>query len=84
MINSVVELLNNQIQELRFNFTESKFESRLKINDFPAVFFDNYAGGNVAGGSYSWLQKKHKNGTLHEPATIATLYIYSEALFQGN
>ena len=73
MINSVVELLNNQIQDIRFRFSESKFNSQLKINNFPAVFFDNYAGGNVGGGSYNWLQKKHENRTLHEPATIATL-----------
>lgn len=58
MINSVVELLNNQIQDIRFRFSESKFKSQLKINNFPAVFFDNYAGGNVGGGSYNWLQKK--------------------------
>ena len=73
MINSVVQLLNNQIQDIRFRFSESKFESQLKINNFPAVFFDNYAGGNVAGGSYNWLQKKHENRSLHEPTTIATL-----------
>jgi hypothetical protein len=53
MINSVVELLNNQIQDIRFRFSESKFNSQLKINNFPAVFFDNYAGGNIAGGSYN-------------------------------
>ena len=61
MINSVVELLNNQIQDIRFRFSESKFKSQLKINNFPAVFFDNYAGG-----TYNWLQKKHENrNTMH-------------------
>lgn len=82
MIDSVIQLLNNQVSDIRFDFSESKFESRLKINDFPAVFFDNYPQGKIATQTSSWIQKKHRNGTIHEPATIATLLYIQKHFFR--
>lgn len=62
--------LNELTHNLKFRFYEDKFESSLKFENFAPIFFNNNAGGVVAGGSYNWIKNKHINKSVHEPATI--------------
>ena len=69
--NFVVQLLNRATNELDFHFSEDRYESAVNINGAPPIFFSDNAGGKVAGGSASWVKSKHKNSSIHEPATVA-------------
>lgn len=62
--------LNNATNTLKFRYLEEQAESVLKINDFAPIFFSDSAGGTVAGGSINWVKAKHKNKSIHEPATV--------------
>lgn len=64
-------LLNDATNDLKFCYSEARFESTLQINDYTPIFFSDNAGGTVAGGSAHWIREKHKNKSVHEPATIA-------------
>jgi FkbM family methyltransferase len=66
-----LQLLHKHLELLQYSFCENALESTLKVNNFLPVYFDNKAGGKVAGGSYSWIKNKHSNGSIHEPSTIA-------------
>jgi FkbM family methyltransferase len=70
--------LSDITSNLKFYFSEDEFESTLKINNFPPIFFNNNAGGTVAEGSYNWLKNKHQNKSVHEPATIAAFAFLQE------
>ncbi|BAZ45968.1 methyltransferase FkbM family protein [Chondrocystis sp. NIES-4102] len=68
--NCIATSLNDLTHNLKFHFCEDKFESSLKFENFAPIFFNNNAGGVVAGGSYNWIKSKHINKSVHEPATI--------------
>ncbi len=73
----IVEKLNSQFNDINTVFQQDRFEGHLKINNFSPIYFDNSAGGPIANGSCNWLQIKHRNGLIHEPATLAALlFIY--------
>ena len=65
--------LNETLKNFVFNFRIKDNKSVLQIENFSEIYFPNTAGGNIAGGSYSWTNQKHKNGGIHEPAMIAAL-----------
>lgn len=67
---STVKSLNHIVNNLDFHFSESKFESTLKIDNFSPIYFNKNAGGIVAGGSNKWITNKHTNQSIHEPATV--------------
>lgn len=70
MVNQPLRQLTNITSNLDVHFSINDFEPTIKIKDFPQIFFDDNAGGKVAGGSCNWLKNKHKNKSVHEPATI--------------
>lgn len=73
MTSSISEKLSETINSISFQFSESKLESRLKINNYPPVFFDNHLENKRVCTTANWIRRCHESGSLHEPATIAAL-----------
>jgi FkbM family methyltransferase len=69
----VLQKLNNYLHNLNFLFSQSRFESTLTIDNFLPIFFDNGADRTITNRCFDWLKVKHKNNSIHEPATIAAL-----------
>lgn len=66
-----IKKLNEALHHLEFQYYQNEFESSLAISNFPPIFFSNDAGGDILGGSDNWIRKKHADGSIHEPATVA-------------
>jgi FkbM family methyltransferase len=77
-LSGIENALNERLKDFKFNFKTATDKSALQIEQFPEIFFPNSAGGSVSGGSFSWINQKHRNGAIHEPAMIAALVALSE------
>jgi FkbM family methyltransferase len=71
MVASLSERINSRASLLDWKFTEATEVQKLVINYNRPLLFSTSAGGQVAGGSAKWMRKKHNDGGIHEPGTIA-------------
>jgi FkbM family methyltransferase len=71
LANEIEQQLNLTLKHFQYAFKNLENKSVLRIEDSPEIYFLNTAGGKVAGGSFAWVNQKHKNGGIHEPAMVA-------------
>jgi len=76
-----MQILNQELQNLTWNYFESEGNQYVEVNDTVLMVFDKSASGNAKMGSKNWLANKHMDGQIHEPATVAA-FVAMKTLFQ--
>jgi FkbM family methyltransferase len=70
--------VNARLADLTYTYGADEHGHRLAVAGRPPVRFPHSAGGQVHGGSSSWVEKKHAGGQIHEPGLVATLLALAE------
>ncbi len=62
---------NSELNNLEWEYFESRDHQYIELRDSGVMVFDKNASPTQNRGSAFWLRNKHKEGKIHEPATVA-------------
>jgi len=81
VVSSLTTIINQELESLTYSFQRQDHRFRLAVgDDVPGIYFAHTSKGTVGGGSRKWVARKHKNGDIHEPATVAA-FLFAQRVF---